>query len=144
MPGEWKVVLRSREGSVDFNFTEVLDTMNKPLKFSVIDKILDNARAHEHYVVSTSVEKITSPEGEDMTDRQIYVILARAKNGAVLGYLLGEVELESDETLLLILGLWPEEFVEASQRDSDLPLRALASILLNPELWECVDLAVPT
>ncbi len=142
----WHIVLRSENGDVSFNFIDIIDATLQLLRTDLIDRIVDNADTYEHYNISSAISRIVSPEGEDMTDRQIYVLLAKSKEyGISVGYLLGELRVNGG-TALAIIGLWPPEFAELMEKSKDnkLYLRALASIVMEPNAWESVDLVFPT
>lgn len=140
----WKVVVRGREGAVTFNFKDTTDLTTELLKLELLDQIIKNVQNCENYFISTAIEQVLSPEGEDMTDRQVYVLFARSKEfGVSVGYLLGELNLEEGNALM-VLGLWPEEFADMVRKDKESYLRTLASIVLEPEAWEAVDLTMPT
>jgi len=141
---EWHVVLRTRDGNVTLDFIDTSEMADQVLRPTIIDSLLESAGTRENYYVSTSIVNVKTPDGEDYTDRQIYVLLAKSKvQGVTIGYLLGEVDIGGNEGLI-ILGLWPKEFINIVKNDSEAHLRALASILLSPEDWEAVDLAIPS
>ncbi|MCD6510039.1 MAG: hypothetical protein J7L11_06610 [Thermoprotei archaeon] len=141
--GSWRVILRGEKGNVTFDFADTTNITQQLLRLSLIDKLLENARAYNNYRLSMAIESITSPDGEDMTNRQMYVLLAKSKQyGVSLGYLLGELDIEG-ESALAIVGLWPSEFVDLLQRNEEYYLKALASIIMEPDAWESVDLVIP-
>jgi len=140
---EWQVTLRTPDGDVTLGFVESTGLADPLLRPTVIDQLLELAKENAHYYVSVSLQEVLSPEGEDMSDRQLFVILARSRrHGFVVGYLLGELDL-GEESALAVLGLWPPEFYELAARDGEAHLRLLLSILTEPEEWETVDLAIP-
>lgn len=140
---EWHVVLRTKDGNVALDFVDTTEIAQQILRPTIIDELLEYVNNRDNYYVSTSVVEVTSPDGEDYTDKQIYVLLAKSKrHGVAIGYLFGEFEI-GDKVGLMILGLWPKEFSNIVKNDREAHLRALASILVGAEEWEAVDLAIP-
>jgi len=106
---------------------------------SVFNELLENFNKFENYKSKNVINEVKSPEGEDLSDRPILMLVGLDKNDLRFGMLL----YLSDEDVV-ILGLWPEQFFDAVKSDENVLIGALVAFLKAPENWKLVHLGLPT
>lgn len=141
-----------------FNAARELNTVTgKILPFSWIKSLNTALNKYPNYHLSKCINKIVSPDGEDMTEYMIFAVLATKKDSIksysdnLYNIPSSDVQLYSKAGLLIsvsednqvgLFGLKPYElFVSVSAK----PMRAkiLESLVVNrPEFWEEVHVLV--
>jgi len=144
MTRTWSVIFEGAEpGTADdfeLSFTDLRDVLGgyRGLKEIALNILLELTRKHENYHVIGNIKNIIPPEGTSINESNVWVLLSIDNNNLRFGFLLS-VTTESQ----LILGLWPEPYVEVVMDDERLLNGVIAAILERPDNWRRVDVVLP-
>lgn len=105
---------------------------------SVFNELLENFNRFENYRTKNIINEIKSPEGENLSNEPILMLVGLDKNDLRFGVLL----YLSDEDVV-ILGLWPEQFFNAVKNDENVLVGALVAFIKAPGNWKVVHLGAP-
>jgi len=140
---KWEVEIKEENDKEGF-IVEMIDaseTFEEALL--ITDKFLlyltDNVKERDNYVAHAVIEKITSPDGEDVTAKMVFFVYGEDIDGVKVGLLLGQLT----DQRFVILALWPEAFIEACKKEKKLLETVVESILFAPERWSSVDIILP-
>ena len=140
---KWEIEIKEQNAQEGF-IVEMIDA-TEAFKESLLltDKFLlyitDNINQKDNYVAHAVIEKILSPDGEDVTSKMVFFVYGEDIDGVKVGLLLGQLA----DKRFVILALWPEAFVEACKQEKKLLETVVESILFAPERWSNVDIILP-
>ncbi len=141
----WNIELTESLGDIlegkSLEFIDVRQIYNNYVGFekSVFDELLENFNKYDNYESENKILGIISPEGENLSDRPILILIGLDKNNLKFGMLL---YLGEEDTI--ILGLWPEQFFEAVKSDENVLIGAIVAFLKAPENWKLVKMVLPS
>ena len=140
---KWEIEIKEESTKEGF-IVELIDATEAfEESLLITDKFLlyltDNVKEKDNYVAHAVIERITSPDGEDVTAKMVFFVYGEDIDGVKVGLLLGQLT----DKRFVILALWPDAFVEACKKEKKLLEAIVESILFAPERWSSVDIILP-
>lgn len=127
---------------VEFEFIDYDAIVKKSLllKPNYFTELVQKANTYDNYHLSGGLVKIITPDGEDFSTRNFYLVLGAEKNNLLFGILIGEV----DENHYKMVGFHPKELLLQVKNDTKI-LKSLPVLLLeNIDMWQHVSIIGPS
>ena len=107
-----------------------------PYKDSIIETMKETFDKNEQYYIANCIAEIINPDGENYTDRGIFVLVGTKKEdnrtfAVLFGILKGNI---------VIIGVCPDYFSDLVREDNTSLDTFLISILTFPDLWKFASL----
>ncbi|MGQ4891646.1 MAG: hypothetical protein ACP6IP_04055 [Candidatus Njordarchaeia archaeon] len=140
----WKVTFEGEDPGPadDFNldFIDMNETIGSylALKKEALDILEKLMKEKENYNVIGNIKDVSIPIPENIPIGAFFALLGIDKEELRFGFLL---LMGKDE--LLLVGIWPEPFVDAVKENTNIMNAVVGSMLEQPENWRRVDLILP-
>ena len=136
----WKVKFEGKDpGPADDFVLEFIDMRDihglMAINQEHIEQMLKLFDTHKNYHILGNIKEVTSPSGENFSNKEIYALLGINVQQMKYGILLGRTENE-----LIIMGVWPRHFAGAVREDEAFLNHVFFAFLNMPETWSRVDL----
>lgn len=129
------------------SFVNIDNIVKSEEQFVLVDKYVDDllnlCRDNDNYSVIGNLKEITSPQGEDLSDKRIYALMG-VHTGTGQSLQLGCLLAQYNEGNWGILGLWPDPFAEAVKENNEILSGFLMAFIGSPNDWERVDVVIPS
>jgi tetratricopeptide (TPR) repeat protein len=140
---EWVIVMAGKGGDVRedwklifYDASQIFNT-KMILKREFMDDLIKKVEDLDHYHFVKSIRTVTSPSGEDFSEKAIDIVLATSaekelKFGVIFGHL--------KDGGVHILGVWPKAFAEAMYEDNEIIGAFITRLIKQPDWFADINL----
>ena len=139
----WKVTIAGydpkKKKGITLEMIDVDDLIEKSiiLENDYFNQLKENMKKYdEKYGTFPNIVSVLSPSGEDMTNYQFNMLLARTKEGQPAALLLAAIE----NNQYKLMGIWPPDLANVCKNDTEMVKRLLVLFAEVPQYWETVYL----
>lgn len=104
----------------------------------IYNKIIENVKHRENYVLLDSILSIKSSSGEEVGVDDYIVILSVDQAGFRFGFLIKILDIA-----IQLIGVWPDYIVEAVKEEENILWGVLAVLAEEPDNWKTVHFITP-
>jgi len=138
----WKVTIAGYDPKKTEGITlEMIDADDIIGKQIIMEKdyfniLNENIKEYDKYGTFPNILRVISPSGEDMTNYQFTMILARTKEGQPAAILLAAIE----NNQYKLMAIWPPDLANICKDDVKTVKQLLVMLTEVPQYWETVYL----